>query len=575
MNSSHPVDVAVLRRPYGRTMPRDIRSVHMLALSFQDLKEQWTSFMRSSVSPHNGEKEVFGRKGRDLAERLSSQIKAIKQELLHHLSTLLHTRQAGTCSSKDLHTFYDTSLSRGNTSPKATTPTHSSTPQNDLPPIYKGDGNSDTVAFFTSLFSSREACVENCLEIPYLEALWLARRVWLWAIFIAILLADMELLSGSLSFATGLYFALPIPPGRGGNAPAFVMSSTSYSGYGALTYDTFRAYARRRGGGGVELVDFFDCDEAGEGDQAGETTQKKTNERAAAEGKEEEWDGIFLHAAVVLYAVLARDEAAAAGGIQRWWDALLATSDAQAGEASLAVTETPHPLLDAVDSNAKRDASEVDSPLRGGASQGGVENEEEVARLFAWRVALAAEFAAAEDYVSLNRLLRGAAFACRRLLISSPQSDRFHVNVAEGVSGSPRLSFSTSTCACFALQLLYRTLAEHVIRRQCIAGDLGKCFRPVISTEIPPSSGDNRSNFTFLTDCSPPSLDPPDEKPMGAADAKGSRSAQPSDHRRRVDVFLEQMHICSLIQLTSLRSKEGPWPLPKSLVSSAFNLVYS
>lgn len=173
-----------LRRPYSRHLsPHETRPVEELAASLEDVVLRWSSFLDGCFGKEPGTRCMNvvstspqqAREGWMLAERLSHQVKGVKQELLVHLHRYVGGSSSHTCTNTDLG-----------------------------PQRLCGTRHRTVCGWEESLPPS-----QGVLSSVYHKVLLLARRAWVWSILLAVTLADMELLTGSIAFGAGLFFSFP------------------------------------------------------------------------------------------------------------------------------------------------------------------------------------------------------------------------------------------------------------------------------------------------------------------------------------------------------------------------------
>ncbi|KEG14122.1 putative dynein heavy chain [Trypanosoma grayi] len=143
----------VLRRAYTRSMPTTLRPLALLEESMADVRAQWHAVLAGISPDEENTPAIEVRAALRQVERLASQLKAIKQELVPQIN---HVTSQDVSEESFLH--YCTSA--------ATAAALCGTTQHDRVRLTR-----------------------------------LAACVWVWSVCVATVLNDLELLSGSLSFA--------------------------------------------------------------------------------------------------------------------------------------------------------------------------------------------------------------------------------------------------------------------------------------------------------------------------------------------------------------------------------------
>ncbi|CAG9580882.1 conserved hypothetical protein [Leishmania major strain Friedlin] len=557
-----------LRRTYTRTIPKDIRTTQELQRSFEDIREQWRDLCeaythakaKSSWQVESAIEETVPHGTRSAVERLVSQLKSVKQELLAHLSR----------------------LSGALAGPAAPLPTEASA---SALPAWVSD-----VMGCSHNSRARTVRVEPCSEAmqSYLQAIWLARRVWVWSLCFASVAMDLELLSGSVSVAAELFFGnafdTAVAPELGEAHLTQRDSRAFHSAYNmggsiseALLYATVEATAAKeptesRAGNAIARLDdsdspphfaakvdeeacevaaFFGCSVSAArytADTVAGVPSTHADSHAAAvkgEGRTRSletssapWvrDLFWVHAVALCYSVMARDDTSAARLLSVFETAKRSFSVEEA-EGSTEGTE-PSSLTTAK-------AAEQPNPLQ----------QSPVLQAATVFVLLAAKLIADEDYNAVQQLLHRAGFGS----CDGRRSE-------SGAQGCSTLSLAALCPQGVLLRFLIRLLAEHVVRRQWTERGLGQAFRPMepfdvgadaaaAGSGIPNASNRHRLACALAT--------------RASTDDTAERT-QPGSCVTTWSLFHATQHLCDALQMAALRSMGGDWPLPPALLRHAF-----
>ncbi|CBZ30055.1 conserved hypothetical protein [Leishmania mexicana MHOM/GT/2001/U1103] len=559
-----------LRRSYTRTIPKDIRTTRQLHRTFEDIREQWRDLCKaytherakSSSQVESDTEEVVPHGARSAVERLVSQLKSVKQELLAHLSRL-----SGALA--------------GPAAPLPTADTASSLPAwvSDLM------GSNDTSSASTVRVAQNSEAMQH-----YLQAIWLARRVWVWSLCFASVVMDLELLSGSVSVAAALFFGnafdTAMTPELGEANCAERDNLVLHSAYDmdgsiseALLYATVAAAAAEAEGpsegrsGNVvanlddpdlpphvavkldeeecEVAAFFGCGVSSvryTADTVAGVPSTHADPHAAVmkgEGLTPSpeissalpvRDLFWVHAVALCYSVMARDYTSAARLLSVFETAKRSFSveEAEGG------TEGTEPL-----SPTSAKAAEQANPLQ----------QSPVLQAATVFVLLAAKLIVDEDYNAVQQLLSRAGFvSC---------DDRGSQSGAQGRSSS---SLAALCPQGVLLRFLIRLLAEHVVRRRWTEHGLGQAFRPMepfhvaadaaaAGSGIPKASNRHRLACALAT---------------GASTDETAERSQADSCTATWSLFHGTQHLCDTLQMAALRKMGGDWPLPPALLRNAF-----
>lgn len=527
-------ELATLRRPYTRTVSADIRPLPVLALSFADATRQWRDLVieRRHVDiqeagarplhcpPKNAtlsdaavvvvSADKAARQALAALERIASQLKAVKQELvvLAGRAPFPVAPQAAPHDdpeSQDAVTwpFIDTAIEAA----------------------FFGSLVSPPVAPFTGGGDSTDDswCELRCLQ----------RRVWVWSILVGLTLADLDLLAGSLATAQQELFA------------EADFQSNMPSGNNKKDGD------ERNRASGSELVSFFTLCPAGEGTNTATTCD-------ASESAAFPLDSLFISAASLLYSVLTGDDAAASRAAQRWTDisSLLVYSindgddydygeDDEEGDgiavrgvealstaeatAVYAIVRTVSGLASCLAAGDPRGASAVLSCLCGGEEGGGEQSS------MTPPSRMSAVCAATTD-PSARAMLRSLLLGLQLLLrmLSELNTRRALLHEGAGNAYRPVIIAPPEAAAAAAAAAVGAAAANNAKE----SGATVTLLSPCISDLLPPAG---------CTRCvlKPPlALVPEQDGCLG--------------------------HWPRRIQLQRLKDLGGPWPLPRDLVVSSF-----
>ncbi|KAG5469880.1 hypothetical protein CUR178_02022 [Leishmania enriettii] len=558
-----------LRRSYMRTIPSEIRTTEQLQLSFEDVREQWWDLCEAytrgreefSCQTKHPSEEVLPRDTRSAVDRLVSQLKSVKQELLAHLSR----------------------LSGALTAPSVPPP---SGPLDLLLPEWVSDlmGNS-------APSNVRALRLEHGLEAmqSYLQVIWLARRVWAWSLCFAIISMDLELLSGSVSVAAELFFGnlflaavAPEPCEADCKKTAGLVLNSAYNMGGliseALLYETVAAAAETisdepQAGNALagrhdnavpgqisariteeacEIAAFFGCSVSLTKSAAlsvGRASSTHADLHAAAvEGEVDAplpttsavskiRDIFWVHAAALCYSVAVRDDASAA--------------------RLLSVFETAKRsfVAEEAESSAGEDAATCSTSTRTPEhpKPSDKASELQTATVF---VLLLAKLIVDEDYSALQQLLQCAGF-------SDDGDDRS----ADGRQDCLSSSLAAVCAEGAILRFLIRLLAERVVRRRWTEHGLGQAFRPMEpcavgagAAMVGPDQLDSSMRHRLV--CALASR----VSPVDTA-----RCAQLNNLTGVMRLAQGTRHLCNALQMTALCNVGGDWPLPPALLRSTFS----
>ncbi|AYU82243.1 hypothetical protein LdCL_330033200 [Leishmania donovani] len=558
-----------LRRTYTRTIPKDIRTTQQLQRSFEDIREQWRDLCeaytharaKSSWHVESAMEEVVPHGTRSAVERLVSQLKSVKQELLAHLSK----------------------LSEALAGPAAPLPTGASA---SALPGWVSDlmGCSDAS-------SARAVRVEQNSKAmqSYLQVVWLARRVWVWSLCFASVAMDLELLSGSVSVAAELFFGnafdTAIAPELGEANRAQRDNLILHSAYSmggsiseALLYAAVEAAAAEGpsespAGNAIARLDdsdlpphfavkvdeeacevaaFFGCSVSAarySADTVAEVPSTHIDPHAAVmkgEGRTPSpetssappvRDLFWVHAAALCYSVMVRDDTSAARLLLVFETAKRSFSVEEA-EGSTEGTGPSSPTT-------AKAAAEQPNPLQ----------QSPVLQAATAFVLRAAKLIADEDYNAVQQLLYRAGFGS--------------CNGRRSESGAQGCSSSSLAALCpqgVLLHFLIRLLAEHVVRRQWTERGLGQAFRPMEPFDvgvdaaaagpgIPKASNRHRLACALAT---------------RASSNDAAERSQPGSCVTAWSLVDGTQHLCDALQIAALRNTGGDWPLPPALLRHAF-----
>ncbi|KAG5469532.1 hypothetical protein LSCM1_02755 [Leishmania martiniquensis] len=558
-----------LRRSYTRTISSEIRTTEQLQCSFEDVRKQWwglclTYTQRREESSCHGKvatEEILPRGTRDAVDRLVSQLKSVKQELLAHLSRLSGALAVPTI------------------------PPPSEAASSPLP-AWVSDLMGDSIPC-----NARASRVEQNSEAiqSYLQAIWLARRVWAWSLCFATVTMDLELLSSSVSVAAELFFgnlcrAATATEGSKGvrdwGDDAALHSAYNLNGVlsEALLHATVAAVAarvslERRAENGVacwhdahvpmqilakveeegrEIAAFFGCSVASAmytaGSVGGASSMPVDPHAATPEGDVPVpmpetsaapaiRDMFWVNAVALCYGVVVRDDANAAR--------LLSVFEAAKRSFSAEATE-----------GALEEESASSSPSIGAPEQPRASETPSVIQSATVFVLLVAKLLIDEDYGALPELLRRAGFV-----------DEGDDCAADGEVLCPSLLLAAGCPEGAVLRFLIRLLAEHVVRRRWIEHGLGQAFRPI----EPHHAGADAATVE------PDRLEDA-ERHQGAYALANRMPLDEAARRARLNrqaaawkLFPGTRDLCHALQMAALRSIRGEWPLPPALLRSAFS----
>lgn len=531
-------EVRRLRRPYTRTIPKDLRDVGVLEKSFIDVQLQWMHFTLhyKTVAERSSDATKLSEliESREVAKAygevggMVSQLKAIKQELLSHLNTL--KGKTFTEASRD-----------------ADTP---------------GALSTEAPTWITCLCRSDSTHQTMTQQMAYLDALWLARQVWVWSICFACVTVDLELLTGSISVATDLFFGTPSQPNLAlrhhqrlsktlpGREPPLqwagnAVTDTFYSLHGRIseemlythrynrlstTLDAAAVAAQLRREECSAAAFFLPC-----------TPHTSSTAATFMQGKGSSGlpghmrDSFCVYTAALFYAIIVRDDVTATRHMQCF----------------TAVPTEPNPLLSTAVSGG-HDEMDVWGKAAQNASR--------------W-VADIASLLAAEDYLVANSLI------CMSWV--SGNSDIAAPRPAAAIADSSARVSMAGSGACLGEEgLLFcglmRLLAEHVIRRRFVAANMHEIFRPIITLASNDGSG-SAGRCSGLSSVAPasPNAHAVETSSSFLADHLIKSAPNPLPHFRAQTVEV----ICALLQQAALKERGGPWPMPGFLLRAVFGSV--
>ncbi|KAK7201345.1 hypothetical protein NESM_000196800 [Novymonas esmeraldas] len=532
-----------LRRPYTRTIARELRTTAQLTCSFDDVRAQWREVCSAyTFSPARlAGRDVLPCEGalpnavRATVDGLVSQLKAVKQELLAHLSTLARALAA-----------------------TAVLPVTASASAEELPAWAKdlmGRDGVSTANANAQTQSGTESGEEAAATRAYLHAVWLARRVWVWSICFASITMDLELLSGSVSVAAELFFGQPFAtaatPRSDGAATTEQLDDlvvhSPYNMHGALSETLLHATVARSPTercavlaitdvsdttpqmhdeearelrfffGAARLPEVHSTTSACETAAAHADPCARTSADAGATSPlpaASLRDAFWVHAVALVYSVVARDDVSAAR--------LLALFEA----ATLCFSADAAPsTTDGVGAVCK--APSAPPPHRGTPLQ--------VATSV---VLLVAKALVVEDYRAAQLVLSGAGWGGRTV-------------ERESVQGGSLASLGELCPQGVLLSLVTRLLAEHVVRRRWTEQGLGQAFRP-IEPAVDGAAASSRGQHS--------------QRLASALTRSGADS--------RVDeaTLVEgTCRLCHAVQIAALQGMGGDWPLPPSLLVGTFS----
>lgn len=504
-NSSHHIiiimteDMIVLRRLYTRTLPKDIRPLHVLSASFRDAREQWFAAMRqqgvtggskaSSAPSHTS----LGLPSLDAVHRIVSQIRSVKAELFHRLHAIrtdthacLHTSQCpldalfaatriGSAQS-DGRVFAALAHSSSSSSSSSSSPGVDATKQHDC----RGRAHAFTQAgnemSDAALHSAAHAAAASSHE--YREAVCLARRVWVWCVAVALVTADFDLLSTSLSTASELFGekndserVLAAPGGRVAADGATTRMGECECGNRTSMKEAY------------EMTLFF------HGDMQ-RIHRRSNNNNNNGDDDDDAWlcastssplmqpDAEHIHACALLYSVLVQDAANSAKKLQQW-----CSDDAYE------------------DNDGRTDCSTHDGSASGNNKAAPtcvcVSRVRDRSGHFRASIATVAQWAACEDYGTIAAYLAAAdappqGIACVPGPIPHMDESTSCLNVhsASEQSSQTRHEYSPWPAAVFPLlaaspcvKLLLRMMYEFVVRPRWIEVGVHRSFRPVVGLD--------------------------------------------------------------------------------------------
>ncbi|KPI89847.1 hypothetical protein ABL78_1016 [Leptomonas seymouri] len=555
-----------LRRPYTRTISKDLRTVEQLQVSFEDVRRQWKcicdthggiNVATASASASSSSPVVLPPGVRSSVDQLVSQLKAVKQELLPHL-----TRMLGALSLP-----IDATATASSTSPQQD---RFAADEKWLEELSRGDRGGRAAAAATAASRQGDASDRSAyaLRKEYLQALWLARRVWAWSICLASASLDLELLSGSISMSTEIFFGCPFASPdedtQDWKELFRVVFDSCYSKnseiteqelYAAVSASTsavhreaceIRAFLGFAGGSGAKNFSAGRSPDAhGRVDPQAASIDEATHPPAFASTSTDTslWtrDAFWIHAIALCYSIVVRDETAAAR--------LLATLE----NASQLV------CMHTVD-------NEDDVAVEGECTRVSCHWHMRAAIAFVRRVA---KLLLDEDYIALQRVWRREGFfetADTAQAVSNAGSE-LRAQVDETASCC---SSSTPLALLFPeariLVLLTRLLDEHVVRRRWTEQGVGQAFRPIepvprlaTTRKENNAANPNRLCCAIL------------KAPQAMANVGDSTSKAGSDNGVvHVVQRTSAACLCDALWIAALGDMGGDWPLPGLLLQAAF-----
>ncbi|AIO01550.1 hypothetical protein LPMP_332590 [Leishmania panamensis] len=570
--TQHPSDdvSSWLRRPYTRTISKEIRTTLQLQRSFEDIREQWRDLCEtytharvesSSCRIRQAGEAVLPHGTRGVVDRLMSQLKSVKQELLAHLSRL-----SGALA------VLSVSL-----------PTETSAPP--LPAWV-----SDLMECSDPLNARTVRVAENSEAMQsYLQAIWLARRVWVWSLCFASVTMDLELLSGSVSVAAELFFgnafatAIVIAPERNGvdhvKSDGLLLHST-YNIGGAISerllYATVAAAASASSESGTgnaiscfddidspphilaklddeacEVAAFFGCSASWAkcaGDPVGGAYSMHVGPDTVAVACDDPTplsktcgaapvrDIFWVQAAALCYSAIVCDDAATTR--------LLAVFEAAKDSFPVEEAERFAQGDFAAPLTAAKVPDQANPPRQPPALQSATVV-----------VLLAAKLLVDEDFNALQQLLRRAGF--------DGGDDSRPANDEQDCS---RSSLATLCPQGVLLGFLIRLLVEHVVRRRWTEHRLGQAFRPTEPLDIgagdaAAGSGETKTSTRYRLACA-------------LANGVSRLATMEPDHLDDLTttptLFHGTKHLCNALQMSTLHNMGGDWPLPPALLRGVF-----
>ncbi|KAG5495223.1 hypothetical protein JKF63_02278 [Porcisia hertigi] len=560
------VDVPTwLRRPYTRTIPKEIRTIVRLKHSFEDVRKQWQDLCKTYTHAQvestghvlSATEGTLSHEVRSAVDRLVSQLKSVKQELLAHLSTLSGALAATSAS-------------------LATEATASPLP------AWVAD-----LMGRSSLPVASSSCVEHISEEMrgYLQAVWLARRVWVWSVCFACILMDLELLSGSVSVAAELFFGNAFATGMapeqaetGGLQSASFMFGSPYNMNGSITeallYEAVEMEAtaesqRRTGSAAAHFhgADFGSQISAQVEDEACEIRAFFGYSAASAENTTGAgaWasrlrgglhsattggdgnacspetsalapvrDLFWVQTVSLCYSVMVRDDRSAARLLtvfEAAERALSAKGTKSCPESDLAACSTL--------------AATPDEP--------GSSEEPTVLWDATAFVLLVAKHIVDDDYNAVQQLLCRAGFH---------NSDLGHS--VDGEGDGLRSSLAALCPQGVILRFLIRLLEEHVVRRRWIDEGLGKAFRPM----EPPDASDDAAAAVSSTTRAPHLHRLACTLENRASAVAAAENVKLGNAGKILTLFQGTQQFCDALQIAALRNMGGDWPMPPPLLGN-------
>ncbi|KPA81055.1 hypothetical protein ABB37_04420 [Leptomonas pyrrhocoris] len=560
-----------LRRSYTRTISKHLRTVEQLRLSFEDARRQWRElcfrYKGSSVTHAKTDAScglsLLSSGIRSSVDRLVSQLKAVKQELLAHLT---HGLEA-LCLPSDA-----AAAASPSTSPQPDDFVLKEKWLQNLLSVYSKGAAAAAVADRQTDALNRDA---HAVRREYLLTVWLARRVWVWSICLACATMDLELLSGSVSLSTQLYFGCPFISPNDITENLNELSCCAFDGCynkgGEITeqdlYATAAAHVQAESsassitaadGEAWELRTFlgFDCptisanltnelraDPGSHVDPQAVPAAEAARVRAAASTTNRHApvmrDAFWVHAIALCYSIVARDDTNAARLLSAFENfyRCLRTQVAD----------------DAPDASVEEDLSGASRP-----------HQKLYAIAFLLRVAT---LLLDEDYVALQRVWRREGF-CDKGQGQRKAPDATTEAVADEKedslpSSSPAAPLSRVFPEARVLLWLISLLGEHVVRRRWTEQQLGQAFRPMEPVPHPAASrredhDDDPSRLVYAL---------LETEQLAANSNDGTGKADSHDD---ATWCTNAVRLCDTLRIAALRDMGGDWPLPGALLRAAF-----
>lgn len=579
-----------LRRSYTRTIPEDLRTVEQLRLSFEDVRRQWAELCSSYVeskaplisSSATCHAQFALQPGvRVSVDRLVSQLKAVKQELLAQL-----TRFLGFLCMPSECTLTANTIADGAANGAAGLAVSASlSKKGSFAPEEKWLGDLAGVSparetATVAAHSSNAPCQES--EEPrneYFAAVWLARRVWVWSICLACATMDLELLSGSVSVSTELFFGCPFSSRCGTGAVEVNECHSSvynscYNRNGAISeqelYSSIAALLKTKSDGGAanatarvdaethEIRSFFVFAASKKAASSSSSLSHMSPREAAACSEARQVvphfaasmlatrDALWVHAAALCYSIVARDDTSAAR-LLAFFDGAQRVLHDRAGR----------------DENRTPKANE---PLPPDTEKG----QEQVSRAISF-VLRVATLLLDEDYVALQHLWQseGYGVSCEVWQELPHEAATPHVKAeATRELGFSGLAPLAAVCPeAHLLVLLIRLLSEHVVRRRWTEQGVGQAFRPIEPVVHPTDvrkEDDEKNLNRLITALVKPS------RYVAKRNANTIDAAPRTTSAETEQCGTGARRLCDALQIAALRDMGGDWPLPGTLLCAVF-----